>query len=140
MTRALWAVDARADKWWQDREPQEVIDLLEGLVDGKSDPPSVARRVCSLYKALVNQHPDAVTVMWGVLFRAVRGIGQVESGSLILRDFVLAIRLTDDVLDDSGEQVKLNGQVVWHDLPEFSLMFREYCICKSPLYLFTTVS
>ena len=130
--KASWAADARADKWWQDQEAQEVIDVVEGLVAGNSDPALAARRVRALYEPLVKQTPVSVTVIWGIVFRAVRAIGQDESASKRLRDFVLALQLADEVLDQSGEQVKLNGQVVWRNLPGFSLSFREYCISKSP--------
>jgi len=135
-SKASWAVDARADKWWQDQEPQEVIDLVEELVDNeKSDPPSAARRVCALYEPLVKQKPAEITgVIWGIVFQAARAIGQDEGASKRLRDFVLAIQLADDMLDQSGEQVKDNGSVVWRDLPGFSHMFRDYCINIDPIY------
>jgi hypothetical protein len=134
-SKASWAADARTDKWWQDQEPQEVIDLVEELVDGNSDPSTAARRVRALYEPLIKQTPTSVTVIWGIVFRAVRAIGQDEGVSKRLRDFVLDIQLADDVLDQSGEQVKLNGKVVWRDLPGFSLMFREYCIGEPLSYL-----
>jgi hypothetical protein len=134
-SKALWAADARADKWWQEEEPQEVINLVEALVDGNSDPSSAARRVCALYEPLVKQNPVSVTVIWGIVFHAVRVIGQDEVTSKRLRDFILAIQRADDVVDQPGEQVQLRGKVVWRDLPDFTLMFREYCIRKSPSYL-----
>jgi hypothetical protein len=134
-TKASWAVAARADKWWQDKEPQEVIDIVEGLVENaNSDPSSAARRVCALYEPLIRQKPESVSILvgviYGIVFAAVRGIGQDEGASMRLRDFILSIQHADDVLDESGEQILDDGAVVWRDLPGFSLMFREYCISK----------
>jgi hypothetical protein len=139
-SKASWAVAARADKWWQDKEPQEVIDIVEELVDNaNSDPSSAAQRVCALYEPLIRQKPKSVAVLvgiiYGVVFAAVRAIGQDEGASTRLRNFILAIQQVDDVLDESGEQVLDGGAVVWRDLPGFSLMFREYCISKLPSFL-----
>jgi hypothetical protein len=130
MAKISWADDARGDQWWQEREPQQVIGIVEALVDGDGDASSAVRQVTSLYEPLVKQDSTAVTVIWGILFRAIRSIGQDEVAAKKLRDFVLGIQEVDDVLTGSGAPVKLNGQVVWRGLPEFSYMFREYCICK----------
>jgi hypothetical protein len=138
-SKASWAVTARADKWWQDQEPQEVIDIVEELVDNEnSDPSSAAQRVCALYEPLVKQNPtEATGAIWGILFQAVRGIRKDEGALTRLRDFVLAVHRADDVLDESGEPVKDKhfGSVVWRDLPGFSHMYRDYCISKLPSFL-----
>lgn len=136
-SKASWAVEARADKWWQDQGPQEVIDIVEELVDGNIDIYLAARRVCALYELLAKQKPSSITEIWVIVFHAVRAIGQDEGASKRLRDFILAIQLADDVLDQSGEQVKLDEGVVWRDLPAFTSAFRDYCINVVSIYDYT---
>lgn len=129
MTADIWASEARSDRWWQGQEPQQVIGIIEALVQGNIDPSSASKQITSLYEPLVKADPSSVTVIWGILFRAVRGVGQDEAIARKLVDFVLRIQQSDDVLDDSGQQVKFGSHAVWRDLPEFSYSFGLYCIC-----------
>jgi hypothetical protein len=135
-SKASWAAQARADKWWQAPEPQSVISLVEELVDNSIDPSSAARQACALYSPLIAQNPASADItvaeVWGIVFRAVRAIGRDEGASTRLRDFIFAFH---DFLDQDGEQVKDNESVLWRDLPGFSLMFREYCISKSKVII-----
>jgi len=41
-SKVSWTEEARAEKWWQDKGPQEVINLVEELVEGSIDPSSAA--------------------------------------------------------------------------------------------------
>lgn len=88
-----------------------------------------SNQVTSVYERLVKEKPDSMTVVWDVLFRAVRDVGQDEDAAKKLVDFVLKIQEAGDVLDDSGQQVKLDGQGIWRDLPGFPCDFRLYGIC-----------
>ena len=129
-----WAVEVRADKWLQDPAPQEVINIIEALVEGNIGSSSAAQQVYTLYEPLVKIDPGSVSVVWNIAFEAVRATGN-EVVSKRLVDFVLALKHSDAVLDEFGDQVKLDDQVVWSDLPAFTMMFREYCICKTKINL-----
>ncbi|KAH8203522.1 hypothetical protein TruAng_002270 [Truncatella angustata] len=128
MTNTSWAAEVRSDKWWQDEEPQRAIDILEALVDTNIDASSAAEQITFMYKPLVKAEPSSVAIIWGILVRVVRAVGQNEAAAKKLVDFVLHVQNSGDVLDEAGEQINLNGQAIWRDLPEFSYHFREYGI------------
>lgn len=96
-------------------------------------PSAAAQKVYTLLEPLVKKKPDTVSIVWDILFRAARAIGDDETTSERLVDFVFALQQLDPVLNEAGKKVTLdnsNQSVVWSDLPGFTLMFREYCICE----------
>ncbi|KAI0193878.1 hypothetical protein F4808DRAFT_441723 [Astrocystis sublimbata] len=128
---ASWAQEARDDQWWQEAEPQKVIDIIESVCEGQLDPDDAAGEIQATYESLILANPKAATVIWAILFRAVASIGRDQDASQRLVDLVLALQKTGEMFNQSGSPVKLNGQVVWSELPEFSYMFRTYCLSIS---------
>ncbi|KAI4595603.1 hypothetical protein KJ359_006592 [Pestalotiopsis sp. 9143b] len=129
MAQSDWVAEARSNEWWQEQESQKVIDIIEGLVDGNLEPTAAAEEAAATYEALVKENPPvAVAAVHNILFRAARAVGQDVGTSQRLTEFVLALQKVGDVQDSSGQTIKLNGQAVWSDLPEFSYHFREFGI------------
>lgn len=131
MAQSDWVAEARSNEWWQEQESQKVIDIIEGLVDGNLEPTAAGEEAAATYEPLVKENPPvAVAAVHNILFRAARAVGQDVGTSQRLTEFVLALQKVGDVKDSSGQTVKLNGQAVWSDLPEFSYHFREFGISK----------
>jgi hypothetical protein len=126
-----WAQEARSDgRWRREQEAQQTIDIIEALIDARIDTPAAVEQVTLMYEPLAKEEPDSVPGIWNVICIAARSIGDNVEVSKTLVDFILGIQQAGDVLDDSGQPVKLNGQTIWSDLAEFSYNFRLHGICN----------
>lgn len=139
MSVETWAIEARQDKWRQVFKHQRAIDTVQGLLEGNITSDTAAGIISSLYEPSIKlgPNPSPVATLWVILCDAVRVLGgnQELGGRLI--DLLNSISQLPDVTNKHGNVITPawnSAGVYWRDLPELTIMFREYGIGKSSIW------
>ncbi|MCJ1462811.1 hypothetical protein MMC07_001414 [Pseudocyphellaria aurata] len=134
MSVGAWANAARRDKYRQGSEHQRAIDAFQELLDGNVTPDAAAGTIASLYEATI-KHRRSVGTLWGILCDAIRALGGDKERSERLVNLLNSISQLPDMTDEHGNALTPNwtsAGVFWRDLPELTMMFREYAIDIEP--------
>lgn len=133
MSIKAWADSARQDKYRQTTEHQRAIETFQGLLEGNTTPNTAADAISSLYEPLIKRDPSPVATLWGILCEAVRALGGHKDHTERLVSLLISISQLPDVTDKYGNAITpewKSAGVYWRDLPELSMIFREYAIGK----------
>ena len=141
MSIGEWADAARRDQYRQGSEHQRAIDTLQSLLEGKTDADSAAGTIASVYEPLLKQNlaPSPVATLWGIFCDAARALGGEKEISERLVGILNSISKLPDVTDQHDKAITpawSSAGVYWRDLPELTMMFREYAIGKFRQFCF----
>ena len=133
MSIAEWADAARQNKYHQNAEHQHAIDILQILFEGKIDSDNAASTIAGIYEPLLKQNlrPSPVATLWGILCDAARALGGDQKVSERQVSLLNSISKLSDVTDQHGKAITpawSSAGVYWRDLPELTMIFREYAI------------
>lgn len=136
MSIQAWADAARQAKHYEGVEHQRAINELESLLVANTAPEKAATTISSIYTPLLKDRskPSPIGTLWAILCDAVRALGGDEELADRLVQLVNGISKLPDVKDDQGNAITpkwAGAGVYWRDLPELSMIFREYAIGKA---------
>lgn len=133
-----WANAARQPTYRQAAEHQRTIDIIQGLLQAKTEPEPAASAIATTFEPLMLKkgamNPSSpVATLWAILCDAVRALGGHEELTARLVGLLNAISQRPDVTDERGHVVtnEWSQGVYWRDLPELAMIFRDYAIGKS---------
>lgn len=136
MSIEAWAHQACQDRWRQDSEHQRAIDTIQSVLEDKTASNDAASTIAALYEPLIKRGTLCVPTLWGIFCDAARVLGGKQENSERLVDLLNSISGLPDVKTAEGNPMTpawSSAGVYWRDLPEFTMIFREYGIGKSKI-------